>query len=171
MCKDTFRKYSNTFIMFVEFIGLEPGQVPKTEDFKRFIVDLIDKQQYAASSVECMYSHCQKAAVELFEINLNSTKSIFDAIKWYKKGSTQKKAKAFESYQLNKYFKLIDLKDDWMLVRAVVAIVAFFGGLRIKEVKDIMYGGKSIFTWSCEKQAETQKANVVNKIVCIDFQT
>ena len=118
------------------------------DDFKRFILHLIEEKHYCPKTIESMYSHCQKAAVELFNMDLNATKSIYDAIKWYGKGTKVKKAKAFESGELDRFYALVDLRDTWMLVRVAVAIIAYFGGLRIAEVKPITYGGKNPFIFA-----------------------
>ena len=58
------------------------------------------------------------------------------------KENIEKKPSKFEPEELEKFFRTFDAQNRFELVRAVVAVIGFFGVSRLDELKSITFGGK-----------------------------
>jgi hypothetical protein len=132
------KQYKRKWSDFVEFCGnfdLEAGQ-PGEELLSKYFKYLRNTKKMASSSLWTIYSCLNSIFKRKYSTKLQEMPRLTLLIKGFDKDVKQKAA-IFDDKQL-KEFMLVRKESAYWLVRQVITIVAFFGGLRIQECMDLV---------------------------------
>ena len=140
---EVFQKYEKSWLDFIEKYSISSEKEPEESDFTHFFENL--KGYLSPSTMWSIFSHLNKAVFELFGYKIQAKfPQIAMSLKKHSKNYVAKRSKSFSKENLDEFFATMDIRNRYFLVRAVVAIMAFFGGNKIKfnDLKEIQYGGK-----------------------------
>ena len=133
------KQYRRIWSLFHEFISsdvdLESGP-PGEECLSKFFKHLREEKNYASTSMWTFYSCLNSVMKRKYNVKLQELPRLTMLIKGF---DTDIKGKApiFDESQL-KAFMLGSMESSYWLVRQAIVIVAFFGGLRLKECQDLL---------------------------------
>ena len=140
---ETLKKYKRTWLQFVQEYKIAVERPPTESDLYNFLNSKFSRG-LKSSTVRSNYSHINLACQELYKEKIDKYPSLYRLINFEKKrGPPVKKAKTLEQEEFEKFFSLVKLDDCYQLVRAAAAICLYFGCNRVKEIKDLKFGGKN----------------------------
>jgi len=134
---DSSKQYKRTWSQFRDFLAdfdFESGP-PGEESFIEFFKHLRSEKNYASSSMWTLYSCLNSVLKRKYNYKLQDHPRLTMLIKGFDT-NVKDKAPIFEESPL-KEFMLSQMESSYWLVRQAVVIVAFFGGLRLKECEDL----------------------------------
>jgi integrase len=132
------KQYRRKWSDFVEFCGdfdFEAGQ-PDEELLSKYFKYLRNTKKMASSSLWTIYSSLNSIFKRKYSSKLQEMPRLTMLIKGFD-NDVKQKAAIFDDNQL-KEFMLVRKESAYWLVRQVITIVAFFGGLRIQECMDLV---------------------------------
>ena len=129
-------RYLKTWADFKAFSGLSDefdNRMPTESEFVEFFKHLRTNKKSSSSSLWIIYSMLNSVCKGKYSERLQKFPRITSLLKSYN-GDVKKKAAVFEEGDLETFVAAQDLSTPYWLVRKVVMILAFFGGLRHTEV-------------------------------------
>ena len=144
MSKDTFNRYSKTWLDFIQEQGITAQKKPDQEDFLEYFSKKKAKG-HGFNTLRSEYSHINKALKTGYGFNLSKFPKIWDFINSTAKGYVVKKSLVFSMENLEKFFSEIDLTNRFQLVRGAIAAITYLGGNRMVEIKNSMKWKGTLF--------------------------
>jgi len=137
--EDSRKQYRRMWALFREFISsdfdFESGP-PGEECFTKFFKYLRTEKKYASTSMWTIYSCLNSMMKRKYNVKLQELPRLTMLVKGFDT-DVKDKAPIFDEVQL-KAFMLGNMETTFWLVRQAIVIVAFFGGLRLKECQDLL---------------------------------
>ncbi len=132
--------YDKAWTLFKEHCQLQPGELPKEEHVMGYFDFLHREKKYKSStlwSTFSMLNHCHQ--LEFGGLKLQDKfPRVKIQLKCYNAGYERKVAKVFEKSQIDTFLAMDhDGPVGFWLLRKAVAAIAFVGGLRIHELKNL----------------------------------
>ena len=85
---------------------------------------------------------------QLYDIRLSSYPKIYDFLNFCGNDEPVKKAAIFETEELKRFYEEVDLGNRYILVRNAFTSIMYFGGNRVIEVKNILFGGNYFLVYN-----------------------
>ena len=133
-------KYKKVWLEFVNFVEACPGDFaersPSEEELISYFKHLRENKKIASSSMWTYYSIINSTYKGMYGKKLQDFPRITSLLKVYDT-DVKKKAMCFESEDIANFVKNESYSSPFWLVRKVILILSFFGGLRHQEVMQL----------------------------------
>jgi len=118
----------------------EPNLVPTEEMLLNYFHHLKTVQKQQPTSIWSIYSRLNGVLKRKFRVSLKTFPNVTNLLKSYEVGHRVKKANVFTPQQIEDMIMDLELTSRYWLVRKVVALVGYFGGMRNIELRSIEFG-------------------------------
>ena len=135
---DSLKAYKRCWLEFVEFSeGFDfEARPPGEEELSKYFKFLRFEKKVASSLLWTKYSYINSIMKRMYSVRLQEFPRLTLLIKGFSQDVKQKAA-IFDDVQI-KNFMLTKTENTYWLVRQSICIVAFFGGLRLQECRDLV---------------------------------
>ncbi len=118
----------------------EPNVAPSETLLLNYFHHLRSVEKWQATSIWSQYSRLNGVLKRKFRLSMKTMPNVTDLLKSYEVGHRVKKANVFTPQQIEDMIMDPELTSRYWLVRKVVALVGYFGGMRNTELRSIEFG-------------------------------